>query len=338
VTKIRVHGAFVGAVLGVLINLGVQYFQSYLRWKEMGGGPNAWHAFFHDLSYLMAFVSGLFFCLMGFFAQRRIDEKAEAKEIEAYLKDKGSAQAFSPHSQIIQTCLEGLRLFDEGRVEEARARFKRAWDASQYDYEKLHAAHFLARCEASPAGQLRWLRTALHIADRSDDVALKGARASLYAAIARSQEGAGDLEEARESRSLSERLRSAPADKGPFYHGTRAHLPVGDFLKAGGSSNYQAQLKMNHIYFSALLDGAGLAAELARGEQAARVYVVEPTGPYEDDPNVTDKKFLGNPTRSYRSEAPLKIVAEVTEWTRLSPEQLASWRAKLAGNKGAIIN
>src|SRR5688500_784478 len=96
-------------------------------------------------------------------------------------------------------------------------------------------------------------------------------------------------------------------DEGPFFHGTKADLRVGDLLTAGFRSNYRPDVVMHHIYFTALRDGAGLAAELAAGEGAPRVYVVEPTGPFEDDPNVTDKKFPGNPTRSYRSREPLKI-------------------------------
>ncbi len=98
---------------------------------------------------------------------------------------------------------------------------------------------------------------------------------------------------------------------------------------------------MNHIYFTALRDGAGLAAELAAGDGAPRVYVVEPTGPFEDDPNVTDKKFPGNPTRSYRSREPLKIIGEVTDWTRQTPEALHAWRDRLAAieqERGEIIN
>ena len=91
---------------------------------------------------------------------------------------------------------------------------------------------------------------------------------------------------------------------------------------------------MNHVYFTALVDGAGLAAEiaaeLAGGDPQPRVYAVEPTGPFENDPNVTDKKFPGNPTRSYRSRAPLRVLGEVTEWTRLTPEQLQMWRDRLA--------
>jgi len=130
--------------------------------------------------------------------------------------------------------------------------------------------------------------------------------------------------------------------EGPFFHGTKADLSVGDLLTAGFRSNYRPEVVMNHIYFTALRDGAGLAAELAAGAAAPRVYVVEPTGPFEDDPNVTDKKFPGNPTQSYRSSDPLRIVDEVTDWKRLSPSELAAWRERLAANledeRGEIIN
>jgi rifampin ADP-ribosylating transferase len=95
---------------------------------------------------------------------------------------------------------------------------------------------------------------------------------------------------------------------------------------------------MNHIYFTALPNGAGLAASLARGDGRKRVYVVEPTGAFENDPNVTDKKFPGNPTRSYRTTAPLKIAGEVTDWAKQTPEAIQQWREKLANNKGEIIN
>jgi hypothetical protein len=129
-------------------------------------------------------------------------------------------------------------------------------------------------------------------------------------------------------------------------HGTIADLRVGDFLTAGRHSNYRREIVMNHIYFTAVVDGAGLAAEiaaeLAEGEAIPRVYAVEPTGAFENDPNVTDKKFPGNPTRSYRSRAPLRIVSEITQWTRLTPEQLQTWRerlsALLSSDRGEIIN
>lgn len=127
-------------------------------------------------------------------------------------------------------------------------------------------------------------------------------------------------------------------DEGPFYHGTKADLQIGDLLTAGFRSNYRPEVVMNHIYFTALVNGAGLAAALAKGDGPERVYIVEPTGEFENDPNVTDKKFPGNPTRSYRSAAPVKIVGEVTEWVRQTPEELALWRERLANIKGDIIN
>ncbi|MCB0686473.1 MAG: NAD(+)--rifampin ADP-ribosyltransferase [Saprospiraceae bacterium] len=132
--------------------------------------------------------------------------------------------------------------------------------------------------------------------------------------------------------------QAKPSDKGPFYHGTRANLQVGDLLMPGGLSNYVADLKMNHIYFTAMMNGAGLAAALAKGETPQRVYIVEPTGSFENDPNVTDKKFPGNPTRSYRSLAPLKIIGEVNDWVKITSEELQEWKEKLAKNKGNIIN
>lgn len=123
---------------------------------------------------------------------------------------------------------------------------------------------------------------------------------------------------------------SEVSDEGPFFHGTKAHLHAGDLLTAGFASNYRPEIVMNHIYFTALRDGAGLAAELAAGDGAPRVYLVEPTGAFENDPNVTDKKFPGNPTRSYRSCHPLRIVEEIDDWPRLTPDALQQWRDRLA--------
>lgn len=127
-------------------------------------------------------------------------------------------------------------------------------------------------------------------------------------------------------------------DPGPFYHGSRADLQIGELLVAGRNSNYRPEIVMNHIYFTALPDGAGLAAALAIGDGRERVYIVEPTGDFENDPNVTDKKFPCNPTRSYRSTAPLKILGEVEHWARLTQKDIREWRRKLAANKGEIIN
>lgn len=125
---------------------------------------------------------------------------------------------------------------------------------------------------------------------------------------------------------------------GPFYHGTRADLAVGDLLTAGFESNYRENVVMNHIYFTALEKGAGLAAEMARGEGRPRVYVVEPTGGFEDDPNVTDKKFPGNPTRSYRSRFPLRIVGELENWELYDRGFVRQLRESVGTGKGEIIN
>jgi rifampin ADP-ribosylating transferase len=127
-------------------------------------------------------------------------------------------------------------------------------------------------------------------------------------------------------------------DDGPFYHGTKADLQVGDLLTAGFRSNYDDSVVMNHIYFTALSKGAGLAAEIAKGDGAPRVYVVAPTGEFENDPNVTDKKFPGNPTRSYRSRLPLKIVGMLDSWELYDEEFIRRLRQRIETGMGEIIN
>ena len=123
---------------------------------------------------------------------------------------------------------------------------------------------------------------------------------------------------------------------GPFLHGTRAVLAAGDLLLPGRPSHFRPDRPLAHVYFTTLAStaawGAELAAALATGDGAAtgRVYEVEPTGPFEDDPNVTDQRMPGNPTRSYRSREPLRVVAEVTDWPRHAPEELAAMLASLA--------
>lgn len=110
--------------------------------------------------------------------------------------------------------------------------------------------------------------------------------------------------------------------RGSFFHGTKADLQIGDFIITGTKKNYNDDRKSEYVYFAGTLDAAIWGAELAEGSNKERIYVVEPTGDYEDDPNLTDKKFPGNPTKSYRSKQPLKIVAEVTNWEGHSPELL----------------
>jgi len=110
-------------------------------------------------------------------------------------------------------------------------------------------------------------------------------------------------------------------DKGPFFHGTKAELNIGDLLEPQYLSNFQDK-KSNYIYFTATLDAAKWGAELARGKEKEKIYIVEPLGDFENDPNLTDKRFPGNPTRSYRSKSPLKIIAELGLWERHSDEEI----------------
>jgi hypothetical protein len=115
-----------------------------------------------------------------------------------------------------------------------------------------------------------------------------------------------------------------------FYHGTKADIKTGDFIEPGYNSNYGKKKKAKYIYLTATLDAAIWGAELAAGEARQRIYIVEPTGNIEDDPNLTDKKFPGNPTKSYRSMYPLKVKGEVSKWTGHSAEQLKSMKDHLA--------
>jgi rifampin ADP-ribosylating transferase len=117
-----------------------------------------------------------------------------------------------------------------------------------------------------------------------------------------------------------------------FYHGTKADLAVGDLIRPGFGSNF-VDRGLKHIYFSASLDAATWGAELARGEGPGRIYIVEPTGAFEDDPNLTDKKFPGNSTASYRSKDPLRVTGEVEDWAGHPPEQLQQMRDNLARRK-----
>lgn len=119
-------------------------------------------------------------------------------------------------------------------------------------------------------------------------------------------------------------------ESGALLHGTKADLSVGDLLVPGRRSNYGGGRRANHVYVTQTLDAAVWGAELARGDGAGRIYIVEPQGAMEDDPNVTDKKFPGNPTRSYRTREPVKIVGEITDWVGHSAEQLQAMRDGLA--------
>jgi len=140
---------------------------------------------------------------------------------------------------------------------------------------------------------------------------------------------------------MTDAAPTGPDTGATFYHGTRADLKTGDLLGVGWGSNYQAA-PMAWIYFSAALESAIWGCELAAGDGRERIYIVEPTGDWFDDPNLTDQKFPGNPTRSYRSQSPLRIVGEVASWEPHAPAVLQAMKdglAKLkAEGKNVIID
>jgi len=227
---------------------------------------------------------------------------------------------------------------EQGKNEDSKKLFLQAWEEAENDFEKFLAAHFVAKHQEDVTDKLNWLETDLQLALKLNDDAVQAALPSLYLSIAKCYEELNDSENAKKNYTLSNSFTDNPSDNGPFYHGTRANMQVGELLTAGFGSNYQQGLTMNHIYFTALVSGAGLAAALAKGEGRERVYMVEPTGRFENDPNVTNKKFPGNPTRSYRTSESLKIIGEVTDWLKQTPEAIQKWRERLANNKGEIIN
>lgn len=245
---------------------------------------------------------------------------------------------FSPFNKVVKRCLQGMHLEDQDKPEEARILFLQAWNEATDDFEKYLSAYYLARRQNNVSDKLSWLKTSIQFALNVNDNTVKSAFPAIYANIANCYEILGDPIKSKEYCELSSSFQYVLSDPGPFYHGTKADLIVGDLLRAGGYSNYQSALTMNHIYFTALVNGAGLAAELAKGDSEPRVYLVEPTGKFENDPNVTDRKFPGNPTRSYRSQEPLKVLGEVTDWVRLSPKDLQNWKQRLARGNGEIIN
>lgn len=245
---------------------------------------------------------------------------------------------FDPNNVVIKLCLSGMNLEDSGNLEDAARMFHKAWNEATDDYERFIAAYHLARQQKNITDRLKWMETSLQCASNINDDNVKSAYSTLYEKIAECYAEFCDSDNAKRNYELSNSYKGVPSDEGPFYHGTKADLQVGDLLTAGGNSNYKPELKMNHIYFTANANGAGLAAALAKGEGRERVYIIEPTGEFENDPNVTDKKFPGNLTRSYRSQEPLRIIGEETEWAKLTTSERREWRDNLAKNKGEIIN
>ncbi len=227
---------------------------------------------------------------------------------------------------------------EQGNLAQAEAILDRMYRQTDDDYEKFLLAYQFAKVTTDIFERVKWLSVSLESAQKIDDEEVKSAYVTLFRDLAEAYKALGNHDYEKKYLELAEVEPTTPADQGPFYHGTKADLKVGDLLVPGGLSNYQEDLVMNHIYFTANLNGAGLAATLAKGTGKERVYKIVPTGELENDPNVTDKKFPGNLTRSYRSARPLKIVAEIEDWQALSQQQKQEWQAKVQKNEGEIIN
>ncbi|HNW98160.1 MAG TPA: NAD(+)--rifampin ADP-ribosyltransferase [Bacteroidales bacterium] len=129
---------------------------------------------------------------------------------------------------------------------------------------------------------------------------------------------------------MNKSMKPGSNDNSPqYYHGTKAKLKKGDMIEPGFNSNFGKRKKASYVYLTATLDAAKWGAELALGEEPGRIYIVEPTGPIEDDPNLTDKKYQGNPTKSYRSRNALRVIGEVTVWQEHSPEEIKTMKENL---------
>jgi rifampin ADP-ribosylating transferase len=146
----------------------------------------------------------------------------------------------------------------------------------------------------------------LQLALKINDPSVNGALPGLYSNIAKCYEDLNDHDNAKKNYELATSFTGNPSDNGPFYHGTKADLQVGDLLDSGSHVQLQVRSHNESYLFHSPCEWSGLAAALAKGDGRERVYIVEPTGSFENDPNVTDKKFPGNPTRSYRSQASIK--------------------------------
>src|SRR6478672_10453430 len=165
---------------------------------------------------------------------------------------------FNPNNNVVKLCLQGMDLEVNGKPDEAIRLFLQAWDEAINDFEKFIAAHYVARHQNDVSDKLKWLETDLQLALKLDNDAVKDAITSLYESIAKCYEDLNDFDKAKKSYELAKSFMGKSSDNGPFYHGTKADLRIGDFLTAGYSSNYKSELAMNHIYFTALVSGAGL--------------------------------------------------------------------------------
>lgn len=245
---------------------------------------------------------------------------------------------FSPINPIVKLCLEGIALKAQNDLEQATVLFTQAWHQAENHLEKFITSYFMAEIQTLPAQRLTWLEEQLKHALLVTSDVTKSAMEPLYNNISLCYTALGNLDRAEEFVDLAANHNATITDKGPFYHGTRAVLKFGDFLKPGNESNYQHGLAMNHINFTSVASGAALAAALAKGQGTEHVYIVQPQGEFENDPNVTNMKFPGNPTKSYRSSYPLKIIGQLEPSFICDKDMVKKLRDKVDKASGNIIN
>src|ERR1700752_985471 len=181
--------------------------------------------------------------------------------------------AFDPSNPIVKLCLQAMAMEANNKPQEASKLFMQAWNQATADFEKFIAAYYVSRHQNNTADKLKWIETTLQLALKINDNSVHSALPALYLNRAKCYEDLGKHQEAKKNYELATSPAAAPSDKGPFYHGTKAALQIGDLLTAGAKSNYKADLVMNHIYFTALVNAAGLAAALAKGDGAEHVYI-----------------------------------------------------------------
>src|SRR3546814_889622 len=217
------------------------------------------------------------------------------QNIIIFHKTNNQQMEINPNNHVVKLIVQGKDMETKSKPEDASRLFLQAWKEATNDFEKYTAAFYVARHQISIADTLKWLEETLRLALKINDDSVKEAFSPLYSSIAKCYTDLRDVDNAKKYNALAISFKEKVSVSGPFYHGTKADLQIGDLLIAGGRSNYKTEIVMNHIYFTALINGAGLAAALAKGEGHERVYIVEPTGSFEADPNVTNKKIPGNP-------------------------------------------
>ena len=246
---------------------------------------------------------------------------------------------FNAANKIVQLCLQGMGSEEQDEHHKAADLFRRALAEATTDFEKFLATFFVARHQSSATESITYYKQALHLAEKIKNEAVQPAFTLLHQKIAACYALLNSEKDVQYHQKMALSAVTAPADEGPFFHGTRANLDTGDTLTPNFTSNYQENLMMNHVYFTASPSIAALAAGLAKGDGHERIYIVKPEGSFEHDPNVTNVKFPGNPTRSYRTIFSLKIIGELKDiQSPPSAEEIKRWQQKLADGKGGIIN